>query len=452
MPKSRAEDAAPEVPADLTDDSSAYEVPPELDETALEDAGDEPPRARPPRSAALRLAAIVAVILLAGGALLVYRAHHRRKVLAEGLSKADALLRLDTAAGYRQAASLLEPLAALDPAEAASVRAFALAMLFADYRAAGSDAEAEALLVGPGRADVVPPHAHLAGAALALGRREVGNATTSAARAGEGPWARALEARTAFLAGNVPAALEPAATAAAEGAFPPGLAIHGDALRRLHQDPAAARAAYEAALSASPLQPRAGYGLAKLALAGDAPVGPAAAALDRLLGDRAGTPDVERGRAAIHLAALRLRAGERAGADAALDAVSLDAADRAWARRAAVVESEHRGAYRAVAGAPASLQSASDDDPAELSPTPPPPPPPPAAKPVAKAPSKTAAKKPVAKKAAAKPATAAHKHTATAAKKPAAKTATKHKAASPSKKSTSKTATHKTTKTAQNGR
>ena len=108
MPKSRAEDEASEVPTDLTDDSSVYEVPAELDETALDDAGDEAPRARPPRSAALRLAAVVAVVLLVGGALLVYRAHHRGKVLAEGLSKADALLRLDTAAGYRQAASLLE--------------------------------------------------------------------------------------------------------------------------------------------------------------------------------------------------------------------------------------------------------------------------------------------------------------------------------------------------------
>src|SRR5512138_2418607 len=181
MPKTPALDAAPDSPEDLTDDSAAYEVPPELDETAIDDGGEEPPE-RPPRSAALRIAAVVAVVLLVGGALLVYRAHHRRKVLSEGLSKADALLRLDTAAGYRQAASLLEPLASLDPAEAASVRAFALAMLFADYRAKEAEAEAEALLVEPSRAEVVPAHAHLASAALALGRREVGTATTSAAR------------------------------------------------------------------------------------------------------------------------------------------------------------------------------------------------------------------------------------------------------------------------------
>ncbi|HEY6100487.1 MAG TPA: FAD:protein FMN transferase, partial [Anaeromyxobacter sp.] len=304
MPKTPAVEAAPESPDDLTDDSSAYEVPPELDETALDDGGGEEPPARAPRSATLRLAAVVAVVLVVGGSLLVYRAHHRRKVLAEGLSKADALLRLDTAAGYREAASLLEPLATLDPGDAASVRAFALAMLYADYRATGADAEAEALLVGPGRADVVPVHAHLASAALALGRREVGTATTSAARAGEGPWARTLEARIALLAGNVPAALEPAASAAAEGAFPPGLAVHGDALRRLRRDPAGARAAYEAALSTSPLQPRAAYGLAKLALAGQAPPERAITALERLLEDRAGTPDVERARAALHLAAL----------------------------------------------------------------------------------------------------------------------------------------------------
>ena len=395
MPKPPPDDV-PETTADLIAEGDAYRTPPELDETVADDRGGEPP-ARPPRSAALKLAAVIAVVLVAGAALLAYRAYHRRQVLAEGLAKADALLRLDTAAGYREAASLLEPLAEMDPSEAASVRAFALAMLFADYRAAEVEAEIDGLLVGPGRAEVVPAYAHLATAALALGRREAGNAATAAARAGEGAWARALQARIAFLAGNPGAALEPAASAASEGAFPPGLAIHGDALRRLRKDPRGARAAYEAALAASPSQPRAVYGLAKLALSGQAPAEGAVAALQRLLSDAAGTPARERSRAALHLAALHLRSANRAGADAALDAAALDGPARAWASRAATVEAENRGPYRAVAGAPVALQSASDDDPGELSPNPPPPP---APKKVVKAPAK--AKKPAAKHPAAK--------------------------------------------------
>jgi hypothetical protein len=216
-----------------------------------------------------------------------------------------------------------------------------------------------------------------------------------------------LQARVALLAGNVPAALDPAASAASEGAFPPGLAVHGDVLRRLRRDPAAARAAYEAALAASPLQPRAAYGLAKLALGGHAPAEGAMAALDRLLADRERTPDVERGRAALHLAALRIRGGDRVAAGAALDAAGLDAPARAWASRAAQVAAEARGPYRAVSGAPPALESASDDDPGELSPEPPAPPPPPKAvakkapatkKGTAKATSKTGAKKPTASK------------------------------------------------------
>jgi hypothetical protein len=404
-------DAPPETPEDPTGEPDAYETPAELAETVDDGGGAETPSA--PRSGALRLAIAVAAVLAVAAGLLAYRAHHRRKVLAEGLARADVLLRLDTAAGYREAASLLEPLARLDPSDAASVRAFALAMLFADYRAADLEPEIDGLLVGPGRAEVVPTYAHLASAALGLGRREAGTATTSAARAGEGAWARALQARIAFLAGNVPAALDPAAAAAAEGAFPAGLAIHGDALRRLRKDPAGARAAYEAALAASPSHPRAAYGLAKLALAGQAPAGGAAAALERLVADRERTPAAERGRAALHLAALRIRAGDRVSAGAALDAAGLDAPARAWASRAATAAAESRGPYRAVTGAPPALQSASDDDPGELSPDPPPPPRP--------------AAKPAAKKATAK---APAKKTATAKKKapaPAKKTATKRK-------------------------
>ncbi|HEX9051830.1 MAG TPA: hypothetical protein VF841_14970, partial [Anaeromyxobacter sp.] len=326
-------DPAPDEPVDLTGSSDAYEVPEDLGATVADDGGSEP--APPsPRSGALKLALVVGAILVVGAGLLAYRAHHRRKVLGEGLARADVLLRLDTAAGYREAGTLLEPLAQLDPNEAASVRAFALAMLFADYRAADLEPDAEGLLVAPGRADVVPVYANLASAALALGRREAGSATTAVARAGDGAWAHAMAARVALLAGNVPAALEPAAAAASEGAFPPGLALHGDVLRRLHRDPASARAASEAALSASPRQPRAAYGLAKLALGGQAPPDGAITALERLVEDRAGTPDVERGRAALHLAALRLRAGDHPGATSALEAAGLDAPARAWASRA----------------------------------------------------------------------------------------------------------------------
>lgn len=407
MPKS-PNDPAPEAPEDLAGDPDAYEVPADLAATVADDgtAVAPPPR----RSPALRLAVAAAVVLAVGAGLLAYRAQHRRKVIADGLARADALLRLDTAAGFREAASLLEPLAQLDPSEAASVRAFALALLFADYRATELEPEAEGLLVGPGRAEQVPPYANLASAALALGRREAGSATTAVARAGDGAWARALQARIALLAGNPQAALDPAA-ASAEGAFPPGLAVHGDVLRRLRRDPGAARAAYEAALAASPLQPRAAYGLAKLALGRQAPPEGAVAALERLLADAAGTPAVERGRAALHLAALRIRAGDRVAAGAALDAAGLDGPARAWASRAAQVAADASGPYRAVAGAPPSLRSASDEDVGELSPDPPPPPPAPKAKPAPKkkAPAKATATKPAAKK----PATAAKKTTAT---------------------------------------
>jgi hypothetical protein len=421
MPDAHAPDEAPEPTDPGTVDDFAYEPPAELSEEPGGEGGG-----RAPSSAALKLAAVAAIALAIGGALLFYRAHHRRKVVSTALAQADALLRLDSAASYRKASSLLEPIAQLDPIQGGSVRAFALAMLFADYRSAEAEPEIEALLVAPGRAEMVPPYAQLAAAALALGRREAGNAATAVARAGDGPWALALQARVALLAGNVEAALPPASSAAAEGAFPPGLALHGDVLRRLRRDPAAARAAYEAALSTSPGQPRAAYGLAKLALAGHVPAERAEAALRRILDDRDGTPAPERGRAAIHAAALRLRAGDRPGAEAALDAGELAGSSRAWAIRAAIVAADHRGPYRAVAGAPAGLQSASDDDPGELSPEPPPPPP--ASKAAAKkaSPKKAAAsKKSVTKKAVAKkPAKKAAAKKKPTAKKPAPKKTT----------------------------
>lgn len=359
-----ARDDAPDLADDLSADL-AYEPPAELEDEAR--GGPERPRA--PRSAALKLAAVAAVALVIGAVLLAYRAQHRRKVVAAALARAEELLRLDTAAGFREAASLLEPISQLDPIDGASARAFALAMLQADYRERRA-AEIEALLVAPGRADEVPAYAQLASAGVALDRREAGTAVAALARAEGSPWALALQARVALLAGSVDAALQPAAAAAAQGPHAAALSVHGDVLRRLGTDLAGARAAYEAALAASPLHPRSAYGLAKLALSGDAPAPQAERALRRLLEDR-GTPAPERGRAALHLASLRLRAGDRAGAAGALDAAGLEPDARAWAERAAAVAAAQRGRYRAVLGAPASLRSASDGDPGQLSPQPP---------------------------------------------------------------------------------
>lgn len=418
MPDQTARDEAPD-PIDPVADDLAYELPPEL----VDEIPAEGRPARPPRSMALKLAAVAALVLVVGAALLAYRAHHRRKAVASALARADALLRLDTFAGYREAASLLEPIAQLDPIHAASVRAFALAMLFADYRQ-GRGQEIDDLLVAPGRAEQVPAHAQLAIAAVALGRREAGTATTALSRAGATPWARTLEARVALLAGNVSAGVEAAAAAAADG-LPAAYAVHGDALRRRRTDPAAGRAAYEAALAASPRHARAAYGIAKLALGGGAPAHEAERALRRILDDRQGTLAAERARAGLHLAALRLRAGDRASADAALELAGLDGAARAWAARAAAVAAERRGPYRAVSGAPPALQSASDDDPGVLSPT--------------AAPTKTSAKVPTRKAKAVSPsrrgapAKAAAKKTAKPKATPQKRTSAKKRAPAPTR-------------------
>lgn len=339
--------------------------------------GDEPLRGRMPRRSVLVVGIAAAAVTLVAGSLIGYRLHHRRAVLRDGLARAEALLALDTAAGYRDAASLLEPLAELDPLEAGSARAFALAMLATDYRDVPAARAAAAQLVEPMRATEAPPLAHAATAALALGRREAGNAMTAAMRAGGSPEATMVAARVAFQAGNLAAADEPLAAPAAAGK-PAALALRGDVLRRTQRDLGAARASYAAALSASPLQPRAAYGLAKLALSGHATSAEAEGALRRLLQDRERTPGPERARAALHLAALRLRAGDRAGAQAALDAAALDRSSRSWAERAAAVSASQRGRYRAVEGAPEPIRSASDDDPPLLAAVAPAPRPPPA--------------------------------------------------------------------------
>lgn len=397
----------------------------DLEPDVLDDLPDAPSPAIPRRSRApLQIAAGVAAVLVLGGALMAYRAHVRRQALRAGLERAEQLLRLDTAAGYQQAASLLEPLAELDPLEAASARAFALAMLFCDYRAGRAEADAEALLVRPGRAAEIPPKASLAQAALRLGRRSLGDATVAAGAARGSPWADVLQARIALAAGALQAAVEPAGGAAAAG-LPAGLAVNGDVLRRARRDPAGARAAYAAALAASPSSARAAYGLAKLALAGDAPPVQAEGPLRRLLSDDA-TLAPERARAALHLAALRLRTGDRPGAEEALEAAHLDPTARAWAERAAVVTAARGGPYRAVAGAPAALQSASDDDPPELSASPPAPPPAPRAAPAPKPTSRKAALRAPARRTAPKPAATA-----------------RHTASTPTKKATKATATAK---------
>jgi hypothetical protein len=120
------------------------------------------------------------------------------------------------------------------------------------------------------------------------------------------------------------------------------------------------------------------------------------------------TPTNERARAALHSAALALRAGDRTRATALLDGAGLDARTRDWAERAAALMADTGRIYRAVEGAPPAILSASDDDPPEVPPTAVEPPAPPKAAPAkaVKAPAKAAAPKkkaPAAKKPAKKP-------------------------------------------------
>jgi tetratricopeptide (TPR) repeat protein len=232
----------------------------------------------------------------------------------------------------------------------------------------------------------------------------------------------ALQARTSLLAGNLGAAAEPLARAVEEDpTFPAALALRGDVQRRSGMA-ADARKAYQDALAASPLHPRAAYGLAKLALAGQAEAAQARESLTRILDDREGTPPNERARAALFLAALQARAGDRPGAAAALDRAGLDPGARGWMERAVAELELARGTYRVVGGAPTGLLSASDDDPYV-----PPPQPPPRAEPARPQPKAAAgparAKAKLTKKQAAKT-----KAKAKASKKPAKKQVAKSKA------------------------
>jgi Flp pilus assembly protein TadD len=319
--------------------------------------------------------AIAGVLIVALAAALLYRSHHRREVLAKGMARAHELMRADTWSGYRAASQVLEPLVPVDAMEAGSLRAQALAMLAADYRDETAAADAERLLDLPERASDVPPAASLARAALAMGRHQAGSAATSASRSGTGAEGRVLQGRVALFAGSPAGAAEFAAEAvAADPGLPAALALQGDALRRTGK-PEAARVAYVAALQASPNHPRAAYGVAKLALSGKAKPDEAYPALERILADRENTPSNERARAALHLAALQGRAGDRAGAQRTLDASGTSGADRAWLEKAVSEEELSRTGFRVVDRPPAGLLSASDDDPYVAPPPSPPDPP-----------------------------------------------------------------------------
>jgi hypothetical protein len=125
---------------------------------------------------------------------------------------------------------------------------------------------------------------------------------------------------------------------------------------------AEAREAYAAALVASPLHPRAAFGLAKLALTEGSVGTDAREALRRIIDDSS-TPVNERARAAYHLAVLEARAGRRAEAAAAVARAPLDDAEaRSWLERAVADQARSRG-YHVPASTPVALQSASDDDP-----------------------------------------------------------------------------------------
>ncbi len=332
-------------------------------------------------------AALVLALALAG--VLAYRANQERRVVAASVARARQLIRSDTWFGYREAADLLAVRAArLDPIDAGAQRAFAMAMLALDYRDGAAGGEASRLAVAPVRASEVPPEARLAVAALALRDGAAGDAMAELSRAGAEPMASVLAARVALLAGNLPLALEWVEKALAQDEqLPAALALRGDLLRRTGK-PVEARAAYAAALAhsasaldvglagsperlaASAPHARAAVGLAKLALSRHTPAEEPKAILARVLSDGGGTPQVERARAALHLAALRGRSGDRAGATAALAAAGLEGALQGWLEKAAGDEEVERGAFRAVES-PRALTSASDDDP-YLPPAPPP--------------------------------------------------------------------------------
>lgn len=355
----------------------------ELSNPALGQFDDEP--ARSPRRGGfltpkvIKIGAVALAVVVIAVAAILLSSHRRTKAVAEGQEKALALMRVDTFQGYALAAQTLEPLASVDPLDTASLRSFALAMRWVDYHDEAAYKQAVALLVEPERAQEVPAWASLAHGALELGNGRVGNAAPLVARGGKNAWSLTLVARTAYVAGsNLESALEPLGAALQlDPQFVPALVLQGDVLRRLKKYDSAL-ATYQLALKLSPKQPRAAFGVAKLALAGKASSQEAESALAAILEDREATPVPERARAALHFAALKGRDGDRAGANAALDKVGLEPATREWLQKAAAQEEVTRGEYRVVDGAPPAAQSVLDDDPyVPLSLAPPRQPPPP---------------------------------------------------------------------------
>jgi len=341
---------------------------PESSDVALDFGLGAPPS--PARRPIPRIAIAVAALVVVAGALLTYRTVARRKALRAAVAQAELDVRQDTADGYRKAAAILAPFTDSDPSRAGALRAFALGMLALDYRDAQAADEAEGLLVDPEREDPIPRWANLARAAVALSKGEAGTAMTAANRAPGDPVAGMLEGRIALVARNLEAALEPLhSAAAAEPPLPAALALHGDAVRRAKRDFRAAKAAYTRALEGSSdhVHPRAAFGLAKLSLMGQVPPSDVTPLLEQLARDEGSLPN-ERARAALHAAALALKAGDRVRATSLLDAAGLDPAARDWADRAVALEADTGRRYRAVEGAPASLLSASDDDPPEVPP------------------------------------------------------------------------------------
>ena len=382
------------------DPGHSGEAPEEVDPADILDstAGQPPTSADSPHGRWrrwLKLAVAVAALALLVAGVYAYRSHQHRRIVELSISRARSLIRADTWLGYQRAAELLGVRAAqLDPVRARGLRALALALLASDYRDASAAAEADGTLKEPLRAAAVPVEAELAVAALALREGKAGTALDYAGRGGGRGLADVLAARVALLAGNTVAAGSALDRAlAADPELPAALALRGDLLRR-GGHPAEARGAYAAALDASAHalaaglpgavadaapHPRATFGLAKLALDRDLASEEALGPLRRLAADGAGTPPVERARAALYLAALQARAGDRTGAAAALDAAGLEPHLRGWLQQAAGQLEVERGRYRVPDRTPSGLVSASDDDPYV-----PPPPPPPRVEPPAK--------------------------------------------------------------------
>ena len=325
----------------------------------------------------VQVVALAGVAIVALAAALLYRTHHRREVLTQGTVRARELMRADTWAGYRAASQVLEPLVAIDAMEAGALRAQALAMLAADYRDEAAAVEAERLLDAPGARRRDPARRQPGPGGAGHGPR-AGRLGRHLGRPRRAPAPRGACSRAGSRSSP---AIPPGPPSSPPRPWPPtrdcpprwrsrGTRCAGPGR------PEGARQAYLAALHASPGHPRATYGLAKLALSGKARPEEAYPALERHPGRPRRHPGNERGRAALHLAALQGRAGDRAGAQRTLDASGATGADRAWLEKAVAEEELSRTGYRVVDGAPAGLQSASDDDPYVPAPPAPPPPPP----------------------------------------------------------------------------